>query len=74
MWEEKNPIGVDFCKCCLILGAPLVTKSLHIYYHPKTFLLTFFFMTREIRSRHPLDAHKVKSPLLCNSSQTTQER
>ncbi|KAG5582723.1 hypothetical protein H5410_053350, partial [Solanum commersonii] len=34
----------------------------------------FFFMTRKIRSRYLLIAHRVKTPLLCNSSQTTQER
>uniref|UniRef100_A0A0V0IB49 Putative ovule protein n=1 Tax=Solanum chacoense TaxID=4108 RepID=A0A0V0IB49_SOLCH len=37
-------------------------------------LRIFFFMTRETRSRYPLGAHKVKTPLLCNSSQTTQAR
>uniref|UniRef100_M1DGH2 Uncharacterized protein n=1 Tax=Solanum tuberosum TaxID=4113 RepID=M1DGH2_SOLTU len=30
-----------------------------------------FFMTRKTRSRYPLGAHRVKPPLLCNSSQTT---
>ncbi|KAG5630313.1 hypothetical protein H5410_002030 [Solanum commersonii] len=31
-------------------------------------------MTRETRSRYPLGAHRVKPPLLCNSSQTTLKR
>uniref|UniRef100_M1CC93 Uncharacterized protein n=1 Tax=Solanum tuberosum TaxID=4113 RepID=M1CC93_SOLTU len=31
----------------------------------------FFLMTRETRSRYLLGAHRVKPPLLCNSSQTT---
>ena len=31
-------------------------------------------MTRETRSRYPLGAHRIKSPLLCNRSQTTYER
>ncbi|KAG5629210.1 hypothetical protein H5410_000927 [Solanum commersonii] len=31
-------------------------------------------MTREYRSRYPLGAQGVKPPLLCHSSQTTQER
>ncbi|WMV24733.1 hypothetical protein MTR67_018118 [Solanum verrucosum] len=44
------------------------TKVDHSVFHRHS-SFSFFFMTRETRSRYPLGAHRVKPPLLCNSSQ-----
>lgn len=50
---------------CLIFASLALHMLLQI---PPIFI---FFMIKETRSRYPFGAHRVKPPLLCNSSQTT---
>lgn len=67
----------DACMFTLSLNPLIILRAFlsvlcGILFFP--FVWFLFLMTRGIRSRYPLSAAQDKSPLLCNSLQTTHER